>query len=573
MSPLLHRTLQILVALTLILPRATLSEHPEWIAEAEHGLVAADSPYASQAGLTILKAGGNAIDAAVAVSFALGVTRPYSTGLGGGGFTVARFADGRIIVEDFRECAPAKSSASMFVDARNANPTAPPPSRFGHLAVGVPGLLAGQVKMLNAYGTMRLDQVIQPALTLARDGFPVDKNYVNTTRNVLDTFDTYPALKKTCGYVYRTHLNEGKLRRVGDILRQPRLAKLLEALADHGPDFFYKGPVAHAIERDMKTHGGLISRDDLSAYRVRNRKPIVATYRDYKLILMPPPSSGGVAIAEILNLLEPFDFPTLTKRDPGLATHVLLEAMKHAFADRARWLADSDFATVPVDRLTSKRYAAELSSRINPFKAGEPDAAGTKSPPDDHGTSHLCVADKWGNVVASSETINTSFGSLVAIDEWGLILNNQMDDFTAEPGKPNAYGLIQSERNAVAPGKRPLSSMSPTIVLKNEKPFMLIGASGGPRIITSVLNVMLNVIDGQRTLEDAMTLIRPHHQWQPNRVFFSSTPNGDLVQSLSKRGHEISPQRRSGVVQTILRNDSGWIGACDPAKGGKPAGY
>jgi gamma-glutamyltranspeptidase/glutathione hydrolase len=354
---------------------------------------------------------------------------------------------------------------------------------------------------------------------------------------------------------------------------QPELAQLLEGIAANGPDFFYKGPVAQAIANEMREHGGIITERDLADYQPRLREPLVTTYREYKLILMPSPSSGGVALAETLNILEAIEFSSVARRDPILATHFQLEAMKHAFADRARWLGDQDFVRVPVGHLLSKAYASSLSKKLYPQRVGSIEEYGAMVLPEDAGTSHFCVADKFGNVVVSTETINTEFGSLAAIDEWGLILNNAMDDFTAEPGKPNAFGLVQSARNAIEPKKRPLSSMSPTIVLKDEKPYLLLGASGGPRIITSVLNVLLGVTDFEMSLEEAMQRPRPHHQWNPDLVYFDTLPPpADIAKGLTRRGHKLADKKRTGVVQAIVRTEDGWIAASDPRKGGEPAG-
>ncbi len=549
------------------------ADSPPWVARGAKGMVAADSKYASQAGVEMLKAGGNAIDAAVATSFALAVTRPYSTGLGGGGFMIARFADGRIVVQDFRETAPAAATANMYVLAAGKKPDFPSPSEFGHLAVAVPGLVAGRCQALAQYGTMPLRRVLDPAIRLAKSGYPVDDDYVRNTQNVLGQYDAHPSLKESCDYVYRVHLASGRLRTAGQTFVQPELAQLLEEIAGNGPDFFYKGPVAKAIAREMRERGGIITERDLADYQPRLREPLLSTYRDYKLILMPSPSSGGVVLAETLNILEKLDFSAVAQRDSILATHLQLEAMKHAFADRARWLGDQDFVHAPIGALISKGYAAMLAESISPDHVDETDRYGSTTLPDDSGTSHFCVADKLGNVVVSSETINTEFGSLVAIDEWGLILNNEMDDFTTEPGKPNAFGLVQSAQNAIAPRKRPLSSMCPTIVLKNDRPYLLLGASGGPRIISSVLNVLLGVSDAGLSLEDAIQRLRPHHQWSPDTVYFDREPPPEVAQGLIARGHKLAEKRRTAIVQAILRAPDDWIGASDPRKGGVPAGY
>lgn len=551
-------------------PSTLLAGDVSWIARGENGMVAAGSRDASRAGLEILRAGGNAIDAAVAVSFALGVTRSYSTGPGGGGFMIARFADGRVVVQDFRETAPAAATADMFVRATKSG--AIRASRVGHLAVGVPGLVAGRCQALAQWGTLPIDRVLAPAIRLAESGFAVNENFVRTVRSVQEEFER-DALKERFAYLWRTHLHGGHNWNVGEVFTQPALARLLRAIAKDGPPAFYRGPVAKAIAQAMTQHGGLVTERDLAEYRPRLREPIISTYRDYSLILMPPSSSGGVALAQALNTLEVLGYASVVKRDASLAVHYRIEAMKHAFADRARWLGDDDFVAVPTRRLLSKSYARGLAEMVHPDHAFDVERYGSLAMPKDAGTSHFCVADQYGNVVVSSETINTSFGSFAVVDEWGLILNNQMDDFTTEPGKPNAYGLIQSQANAIAPGKRPLSSMSPTIVLKGNRPMLLLGASGGPHIITSVLNVLLGVTDAGLSLEEAMLAVRPHHQWQPDEVLFDRAPSSDLTDALTERGHRIAVKRRTGIVQAIRRTDRGWVGGCDPRKGGEPAGY
>jgi len=555
---------------------------PDWIAVATHGMVASDSPHASIIGRDVLKEGGNAIDAATAISFALAVTRPYSTGLGGGGFLIFRDGmTGQVRVFDFRETAPAAATRDMFANtdtsttttetSQSASTPTGQASRFGGLAVGVPGLVAGRIEIHRQLGTVPLADLITPAIRLARDGFSVDEHYAHTTRDVLETYRRYPALQSTCGYVFKTHLRSGNLRKPGDVLVQPALARLLDEIARRGADAFYKGVVAHDMVDAIRRHGGIISPTDLTDYRVSERTPIVATYRDYRLLLMPPPSSGGVCITEALNILEPIDLPAIAHHDRSLALHYVIEAMRHAFADRARWLGDADFAQVPVKLLTSKKYATSLP--LNATARHPNDGYGISQLPDDAGTSHFCVADRWGNVVVSTETINRSFGSLVAVEKWGLILNNQMDDFTTLPGEENAYGLIQSDRNSIRPGKRPLSSMSPTIVLRNDKPFLILGASGGPRIITSVLNVLLDTTDFAMPLGDAMMALRVHHQWKPPEVFFDRQPDHRIGVALRARGHVLAKTYKTGIVQAIRMTDYQLIGASDPRKGGRPAGY
>jgi gamma-glutamyltranspeptidase/glutathione hydrolase len=562
--------------------RAPREVFPPWALPAKRMAVASDSPYASQAGLEILQAGGNAIDAAAAVSFALGVTRPYSTGLGGGGFLIARFADGRTVVLDYRETAPAASTPDMFVKRRQEDSGGPEPSRYGGLAVGVPGTLSGWQYALPKWGTKSLAEVIEPARRLAAMGYRVDEHFVKTTGSIRKKYRRYPPLGHLGAFVYHKYLAGGKKWRVGEVVRHPELAKLLKTLQEHGADAFYRGPVAEDLVRAVREHGGIITKEDLAGYRPSSREPLLGTYRGYELLVMPPPSSGGTTILEALNILSHFELATVRTEDPAAAIHLQLEAYKHAFADRARWLGDTDFVDVPVARLVSPEYGASLAERIIPLRT-EPNLSRYGSQPEgeryphaqleDAGTSHFCVIDRWGNVVVATETINTEFGSLVAVPEWGLILNNEMDDFAALPGEANAFGLIQSARNAPEPGKRPLSSMSPTIVLKDGKPMLLLGASGGPRIITSVLDVMINVLDYGMDLPEAVEALRPHHQWQPDNVYFDAEIPAVLREALETRGHTVAQKYRTGIVQAIYCSpDGSLIAVSDPRKGGRPAG-
>lgn len=548
------------------------SEVP-WVVRGTSAMVAADSHHASAAGLEILRKGGNAFDAAAAVSFALAVTRPYSTGLGGGGFLIGRRgADGSVFVLDYRETAPAAATTDMYRDD-----AAGLGSRYGYRAVGVPGQVAGIDRLLKLHGTKSMGEVIEPALRLARDGFEVDEHYAKACQTVLGHYQEDPSFRQWGGYVWRAHLREGHPRQPGEVLKQPELARLLDGLAKHGATFFYKGEFAKDMVAHMQRQGGIITAADLADYSVKERRPLRTTYRGYEIIAMPPPSSGGICLAEILNILELRDLSAVRRDDPARATALVIEAMKHAFADRARWLGDADFVDVPVDRLIDKGYAAALAEHSSAKLPA--DQYGTREfdkpsdqLPQDGGTSHFCIVDRWGNCVVSTETINTEFGSLAAVDEWGLILNNEMDDFTARPGEPNAFGLIQSARNAIAPGKRPLSSMSPTMVLMDGKPVLILGASGGPRIITSVLQVLINVVDYDCSLAEAMAARRFHHQWQPDHVYFDGPPDTTLAAKLKAMGYTIDDDRREGVVQAIRIDGNQLVGASDPRKGGGPAG-
>ncbi|NOX59797.1 MAG: gamma-glutamyltransferase, partial [Planctomycetes bacterium] len=535
-------------------------------------MVATDHPEASRIGLEVLRRGGNAIDAACAVSFALGVTRPQSTGLGGGGFLIVRLADGTVHVFDYREVAPLRSTPSMFEDFASDHPNKAPPSQCGYLAPAVPGLLAGMYEVHDMLGTLPMPMLINPAFKLADEGIAVDRHYVNATKIIGRLYEQYPELKKSCRYVYRVHLRSGNPRRVGETLVQPELARLLALIASKGKAGFYEGPIAKVIARRIKARGGIIAEDDLKAYRVARRKPLVATYRGYELITMPPPSSGGICLIETLNMLEVIDLQRIHKRDPALAIHHRIEAMKRAFSDRAKWLADADFVDVPTKRLTSKAYAQVIAKEIKDHATPVQNVGDLQQVRDDDGTSHYCVVDRWGNWVVATETINTSFGSLAAIGEIGLILNDEMDDFSAQRGKPNAFGLVQSDRNAVEPGKRPLSSMSPTIILKDGQPVLALGASGGPRIISSVLDVIVNVLDYQMTLEDAIGAVRIHHQWKPDLVVTDRDLDPSIAKSLRERGHIIDENHKSGIVQAIHWTQKGIVGASDPRKYGQPRG-
>ncbi len=556
-------------------PAGCIPGNPDWIAVGRRAMVASDSAAASRIGADVLRRGGNAIDAAVAVSFALAVTRPQSTGLGGGGFLIyRRAADGAVFVQDFRETAPARADADMFVRARQTRAdAAPPPSQIACLAVAVPGLVAGRLDAHARWGTRPLPELLAGAIRLARDGAPVDQSLLDACRAALQLYEQYPRLRDDCPYVWRTYLGQGRLPQLGDRVPTPALANLIEHISRHGRTGFYDGPVATALAATMHAGGGLIIADDLRHYAVRTREPLRTTYRDYEVISMPPPSSGGLCLLQTLNILEHFDLRAIRRDDPLQATHVETEALKHAFADRARWLADTDYVHVPMTRLLSREYAADRAAALSLQQTARHADYGLPQLPADAGTSHFSIIDADGNCVVSTETINTEFGSLVAVDDWGLILNNEMDDFAAEPGTANAFDLMQSQRNAPAAGKRPLSSMAPTIVLRDGRPVLLLGASGGPRIITSVLHVLLNVLDYDMTLHAAMNAPRAHHQWLPDVVYFDRDPGTEWTDGLRRYGHVLDDRRRTGIVQAIHISDGKIVGAADPRKGGIPSGY
>ena len=569
-----HHKLLLFLFLAPIFALPVLADDPPWIARGKSGMVASDSPAASRIGADVLRAGGNAFDAAVATSLALAVARPQSTGLGGGGFLVAYVAEEkRFVVLDFRETAPAAATPKRYAALHQAKGDGPSPSVYGGNAVGVPGQFAGLAEILKRFGTKPLGELAAPAIGLAESGFVVDESYRHACEQALKDFDKWPRLKQRHPRLYATLLGNGTPPEIGEKIKRPDLAGALRLIAERGPGAFYDGPIGQAIVKAAQEAGGTLTPDDLRSYRIREREPIRARFGEYEIVSMPPPSSGGVCIAETVHILQ----STAIRSDLHPVhdyPHVLVEAMKHAFADRARWLGDSDFADIPLARLTSLNYAAELAQGIHARRTLEPDKYGsTKTPPDDGGTSHFCVADRFGNVVGMTETINGLFGSLVVAEPFGIILNNQMDDFLTVPGQANLYGLRQSRANLVGPSKRPLSSMSPTIVLKDGRPVLVLGASGGPRIITAVLQVMLNVIKLDMPLDEAMSAVRIHHQWQPDEVYFDRDPPAGLVASLKAAGHTISDKRKGAAVQAIrFLPDGTMLGVSDPRKGGRPAG-
>ncbi len=573
-----HRFTAGLLITATVFASSLRADDPAWIARGKTGMVASDSPQASRIGADVLTGGGNAFDAAVATSFALAVARPQSTGLGGGGFMLAYVArEKRFVVLDFRETAPAGATAAYYAHLSEQRGDGPSPSVYGGNAVATPGQLAGLAEINKRFGTRPLTNLITPAVKLAEDGFVVDKHFLDARKAALKDFKKWPQLKRDHFHLYNLLSPNGAAPKIGDKFKRPGLAKALQLIAKDGPDALYKGPIGNAITEAVQAHGGMLLPGDLSLYRVIDRKPLRAnlfdTMREYQheIVSMPPPSSGGVCLIEILNIIASCTVRSDIHPEQG-REHVLVEAMKHAFADRARWLGDPDFYPIPTAGLTGLRYAALQAQRIRPRKTMFwTDYGSTVAPPDDGGTSHFCVADKFGNIVAVTETINGTFGSLIVAQPFGIILNNEMDDFLTVRGQANMYGLVQSEANIVEPGKRPLSSMSPTIVLKNGKPLLVLGASGGPRIITSVLQVAQHVMNG-RSIEEAMTEVRLHHQWQPDEIFFNREPPPELVENLKQRGQTISKKRKTGVVQAIQFLDDGtMVGASDPNKGGRPA--
>jgi gamma-glutamyltranspeptidase/glutathione hydrolase len=542
------------------------------VATGKRGAAATVHPIATGAALDVLQSGGNAVDAAVAAALMLGVVDGHNSGLGGGCFVVLRTAGGELITIDGRETAPAAAHRDMYL--QNGVPH-PEMSTTGPLAIGTPGALAAYAAAIEQCGTKTLRELILPAAEVAARGFPIDRVYaealVETRGDILKFPGTRTVLLKPSGAAYEA----------GERLVQPDLAETYRAIAEHGPAWFYRGPLATTVSRWMAENGGILSAQDFARYEARRRPPILSDYRGHTIVGMPPPSSGGIHVAQILEILERFDLRSLHEQDPAALTHVVAEAMELAFADRAYWLGDADFVPVPRG-LVSPAYAQELASRIDPEQAGAVSSHGT--PPghavDVFGTSgqkhttHIAAADAEGNWVAITATVNTSFGSKVIVPGTGLVLNNEMDDFSIAPGVPNAFGLIGAEANAVEPGKRPLSSMSPTIVLRDGRPILTVGAAGGPKIITQVVLAIIRKIDLEAPMDQAIAAPRFHHQWRPDILFFEKSAPAELVWAVAGRGHTIAQLDSAGVCQGIWRAPDGtFMAVADPRVPGKAAGF
>jgi len=531
-------------------------------------MVASASEHATRAGLAVLRKGGNAVDAAVAVGLALAVTYPIAGNLGGGGFMVVRTAAGKTVAIDYRETAPAKSRRDLYLDA--SGQVIPNASTTGYLAPGVPGTVAGLSLALERYGTLKWRDVVEPARRLAAEGFPVSYTLARTLRE--SKLDRFPESK-------RVFLRGGNLYREGETLRQPELAETLKRLEERGPREFYEGRTAELIAADMQANRGLITREDLKAYRPVVRGPIRGSYRGCEIVTMPPPSSGGVALIEMLNMLEGYDVGALG-HNSSRKYHLFTEVMRRAFADRAEYMGDPGFVKMPIAGLTSKRYAANLVKGIDLSKATPSTQvkAGKPAPYESPQTTHFSVVDAQGNAVSNTYTLNTAYGSGVTVRGVGVLLNNEMDDFTSKPGVPNAFGLIQGEANAIAPGKRPLSSMTPSLVLKDGKLFLVVGSPGGPTIINTVLQVIVNVVDHGMNVRQAVTEPRIHHQWLPDAI--QTEPYGlstDVAEALRAKGHHLADKPGyMGDAQVIMIDPKSGVrlGASDPrSPDGLAAGF
>jgi gamma-glutamyltranspeptidase/glutathione hydrolase len=549
---------------------------------AQHAIVVSVHELASRAGAEIMQSGGNAIDAAVATGFALAVVHPQAGNLGGGGFLLLRKASGETRFIDFREKAPAAATENMYLDAQgNVLPEASNQSSIvGYKSIGVPGSVAGLVYAEKKYGKLSLEKVIAPAIKLARDGFVLA--YEDTQDLKKDKYlSQFPESK-------RIFLRDGNFYQPGEILKQPELAHTLERIAQN-PDDFYHGAMARELAAAIHKSGGLITPEDLAAYEVKEREPIRGSYRGYDIISAPPPSSGGVALIEILNILEGFDLTKSGNRS-ATAIHLEAEAFRRVFYDRAEFMGDPDFAKVPVAQLIDKKYAAAWRDSIDPNQAtlsqilkrpavfAELEREAKLRPVtirEPENTTHYSVVDAEGNAVAVTTTLNDSFGSRATAEGLGFLLNDEMDDFTSKPGVPNTYGLIQGPANAIGPGKRPLSAMTPTIVLKDGRLFLVLGSPGGPTIITTVANILIGVVDFSLDIQEAVNAPRFHHQWMPDQILVEDRLSPDTMNILRSKGHKLTLRHFWGDAECIMVDpkSSERLGASDGRNNGKAVGY
>jgi gamma-glutamyltranspeptidase/glutathione hydrolase len=536
-------------------------------ATARHGMVASQEREATRIGVDILQRGGNAVDAAVAVGFALAVTLPKAGNLGGGGFMMVHLAgSNENIAIDYRETAPTATTPDIFLGTNGEADAAK--SQDSGLGVGVPGTVAGLSLALAQFGSGKftLGELIAPAVRLAREGIPIKADLYDSLQLAQPRLAHWPA-------TVRIFLKpDGTAPAAGNKLVQEELADTLEVIGREGPRAFYVGPIADKIVASVRDAGGLITRGDLENYAPVIRNPVYGTYRGYEIVSMPPPSSGGIHLVEMLNILEGYPSGMVGSGSPA-ALHLEIEAMKLAYADRARFLGDSDRVDVPMDRLTSKSYAATLRQKIDPRRA-QPVRAAPGEVPAGANTTHFSVVDQSGNVVANTYSLNFSYGLGLVAEGTGILLNNTLDDFAAKPGAQNAYGLIGSAANAPGPGKRPLSSMTPTIVLKDTKPVLVTGAPGGSRIITTVLQVIVNAIDGRMTIGNAVAAPRLHHQWVPDEVVVERNFPTPKARALAALGHKLRSEMVFGSAHSIAVTAEGLIGAADlRARGAAAAGY
>ena len=519
---------------------------------ADGNMVVGPERFASEAGLTMLSQGGNAVDAAVATGFALAVTLPRAGNIGGGGFMLVHLAaENRNVFIDYREMAPAAATRDMFltpegkVDKRRAY--------FSHQASGVPGTVAGLIHALEEYGTLPLATVIQPAIDLAANGFVMDITLHQNISARAERLAQDPETKK----IFLG--NDGKAPAIGSLFKQPDLAATLQRIADNGRDGFYAGPTAELIAKDMAANDGLITEDDLANYVAVERTPVTGQFKDYSIVSAPPPSSGGIHVIQMLNILEPYPLKRWGHNSAQYLHHVI-EAMKLAYADRSEHLGDPERMEAPIDFLLAKDYASKRRGLINSDSAtpSAEIAPGVMPTPESPDTTHYSVADSAGNVVSNTYTLNFSFGSHITIPGTGILMNNEMDDFAARPGFPNAYGLVQGEKNAVAPGRRPLSSMTPTLVFRNGEPWLATGSPGGSLIITAVMQTILNAMAFDMNIAEAAAAPRVHHQWMPDRVLIEPGISQDTLNILKGMGHNIESTRRTLGRTNSIQLDGPW---------------
>ncbi|MCX2961762.1 gamma-glutamyltransferase [Rodentibacter caecimuris] len=534
---------------------------------AKNGMVASEQAIATQVGVEILKQGGNAVDAAVAVGFALAVVLPNAGNIGGGGFMVLHNEKtGEDFALDFRETAPLKASRDMYLDANGQVEDGK--SLFTHFAVGVPGTVAGMELALQKWGTMPLHKVLEPAIKLAEEGFPISQ----TLANLLDTEKEVLGKWQSSRKIF---FKNDRTLAAGEPLIQKDLANSLKLIAKEGAKAFYEGEIAEKIVQEMKQHNGLISLEDMHNYQAIERQPIVGNYRGYKIVTMPPPSSGGIHLVQLFNMLENYPLNEFGANS-AKTIHYLAESMKLAYADRSEYLGDPDFVKIPVSGLTSKNYANSLIQNIreNYARPATEIKPGKPQPYESDQTTHYSVMDNAGNAVAVTYTLNLNFGSGIVAEGTGILLNNEMDDFSAKPGVANAFGLIGGDANAIEAKKRPLSSMTPTIVLKDNKPWLVTGSPGGARIITTVLQSISNTIDHNMNPAEAIVAPRIHHQWLPDELRIEEGISPDTLALLTAKGHKIKLKAPMGRVQIIQARDGGFYGYSDPRNpDGKTLGF
>ncbi len=538
-----------------------------------HAAVAADHPLASRAGVEILKAGGNAVDAAVASSFALSVVRPYSCGIGGGGFMVIRLPNdprhGEVLTTiNYRETGPSWVSPDFFETEKDMDaPT------HGGKAVCVPGTVAGLLYALEKFGTMRRDQVLAPAIRLAEEGFNADQHYEDSCQKdelVIPWLNKDAARQQRFAFLWERYLNRGRVAK-GDRIHVPEQAAALRLISERGAEGFYSGPVADAILRAVNKDGAKLTQADLSGYKVEERAPLRSAFRGIDIVTMAPPSSGGIVLAQVFGMLEARDADFLRiQNGPGHNSpeylHFVAEACKHAFADRARWMGDPNFVQVPTAQLMDPAYIKARADAIDLKHTLPTDSYGTATPfPNDHGTSHLCAVDRWGGAVACTETVNLIFGSLLCVPEYGFVLNDEMDDFITRKGHDNAFGLSHADLNRPQAGKRPLSSMTPTIFVKGGDAVLLAGGAGGPRIITGTIQAALNALIFDMPADEALRVPRFHHQWHPEELQLEEalrTP--ETLEKLKALGHTTGLRKVVASVPMLRKGAGGWQPASHP---------